>query len=269
MEKLEYTVKELSRETGTCGRCGKTCTKITFDMKKALGRNVVVDNCKCHETASEDYTEKQSSYHKSKRVDTFVRHKKQANLIERYKGLNLKTFPLANDYKIRDNQKFKIIQVNDYLKTFEGSQWLTLYGETGTGKTTLLQYIVRYMLNKWGHYPSRYITFRGLADELITGNKSLGLNRNEIESYYKSLYCLCLDEYDTSTIHISSRVFEILNYRYDRKKATIIASNLDLPTLEDEVTARLFDRMRDTGNKIVHFNWRSLRGSEKTEKVKA
>ena len=55
-------------------------------------------------------------------------------------------------------------------------------------------------------------------------------------------------------------LFDVLNERYERCKATILMSNLTAAEVKDYLGERVMDRMREDGGKVVVFNWESYRG---------
>ena len=57
-------------------------------------------------------------------------------------------------------------------------------------------------------------------------------------------------------------IFEVMNERYERRKPTIILSNLNKDGVEKYIGARAFDRLREGGGELWAFNWASYRGKE-------
>ena len=55
-------------------------------------------------------------------------------------------------------------------------------------------------------------------------------------------------------------LFDVLNERYERCRATILLSNLTAAEVKDYLGERVMDRMREDGGKVVVFNWESYRG---------
>jgi len=54
-------------------------------------------------------------------------------------------------------------------------------------------------------------------------------------------------------------LFDILNERYEKRKSTILISNLSLDDLKKHLGERLFDRMREDGGKYIPFEWEGFR----------
>ncbi|MNH28587.1 DNA replication protein DnaC [compost metagenome] len=59
-----------------------------------------------------------------------------------------------------------------------------------------------------------------------------------------------------------SRLFSIINGRYERMLPTIVISNLDVRELPAAMGERSADRLREGGVIVLPFNWESQRGKE-------
>ncbi|MEP6587168.1 MAG: ATP-binding protein [Polaromonas sp.] len=54
-------------------------------------------------------------------------------------------------------------------------------------------------------------------------------------------------------------LFDVLNERYERRKSTLLLSNLTLDEVRAYLGERVFDRMREDGGECITFNWASQR----------
>lgn len=54
-------------------------------------------------------------------------------------------------------------------------------------------------------------------------------------------------------------LFDILNERYERRRPTILMSNLTLAEVEKYLGERVFDRLREDGGRCIIFDWQSFR----------
>lgn len=54
-------------------------------------------------------------------------------------------------------------------------------------------------------------------------------------------------------------LFDVLNERYERRKSTLLLSNLPLDEVRAYLGERIFDRMREDGGEVVTFGWESHR----------
>jgi DNA replication protein DnaC len=56
-------------------------------------------------------------------------------------------------------------------------------------------------------------------------------------------------------------LFDILNERYERRRPTILMSNLPLDEVSAYLGERVFDRLREDGGEFISFTWESYRKS--------
>ena len=56
-------------------------------------------------------------------------------------------------------------------------------------------------------------------------------------------------------------LFDILNERYEKRKPTILISNLPLKEVVAFIGERVFDRMKEDSGQSLVFNWSSHRGN--------
>lgn len=54
-------------------------------------------------------------------------------------------------------------------------------------------------------------------------------------------------------------LFDVLNERYEKRKPTILISNLTQDEVTDYLGERIIDRLREGGGKMVRFTWESYR----------
>jgi DNA replication protein DnaC len=54
-------------------------------------------------------------------------------------------------------------------------------------------------------------------------------------------------------------LFDVLNERYERRRPTLLLSNLALDEVKVYLGERVFDRMREDGGEVITFTWESHR----------
>lgn len=57
-------------------------------------------------------------------------------------------------------------------------------------------------------------------------------------------------------------MFDLLNERYEKRRPTILLSNLTAPEIKTFLGDRIYDRLREDGGQCVSFDWASYRGKE-------
>jgi DNA replication protein DnaC len=60
-------------------------------------------------------------------------------------------------------------------------------------------------------------------------------------------------------------LFDVINERYEKRKSTIIISNLGIEDVKKFIGARMFDRLREDGGKYIPFEWESFRGKAENQ----
>lgn len=124
-------------------------------------------------------------------------------------------------------------------------QNLFFYGTVGTGKSFLSGCIAKELIEKG--FSVIYFSSCGLFDTL--SHISFHTNhREELQGIYRNLYhcdLLIIDDLGTELTNsfVTSQLFSCLNERHNRKKATIISTNLSLEELQGRYSDRIFSRI--------------------------
>ena len=118
-------------------------------------------------------------------------------------------------------------------------------GSTGCGKTFLSNCIARELIRQY--YSVVYLTATDMFDVLSESRFS---GRDEEEARDKAAYILdcdllIIDDLGTELINTftASQLFYCINERMNRKKGTIISTNLALNRMQDEFTERVTSRI--------------------------
>ena len=118
-------------------------------------------------------------------------------------------------------------------------------GSTGCGKTFLSNCIARELIRQY--YSVVYLTATDMFDVLSESRFS---GRDEEEARDKAAYILdcdllIIDDLGTELINTftASQLFYCINERLNRKKGTIISTNLALNRMQDEFTERVTSRI--------------------------
>lgn len=57
-------------------------------------------------------------------------------------------------------------------------------------------------------------------------------------------------------------LFDVLNERYERRKPTLMLSNLTAQEVAAYLGERVMDRLREDGGRVIVFDWESHRGAK-------
>jgi DNA replication protein DnaC len=130
----------------------------------------------------------------------------------------------------------------EYARNPDG--WLLLMGSYGCGKTHLAAAIANYVLRHQRLFP----LFTVVPDLLDYLRATFAPDRTE--SYddrfeqVRNAGLLVLDDLGTehTTPWATEKLFQIINYRYNQRKPTVITTNRDLDDLDERIRSRLCDR---------------------------
>lgn len=139
-----------------------------------------------------------------------------------------------------------IEECKEYVRNFGEEKGSILFtGSTGCGKTFLSNCIARELIRRG--FSVVYLTATDMFD--ILSDSRFG-NRDEDEAKDKAAYILdcdllIIDDLGTELINTftASQLFYCINERLNRKKGTIISTNLALNRMQDEFTERVTSRI--------------------------
>lgn len=154
------------------------------------------------------------------------------------------------DYAEGFNEKFKV-----------GSSMI-FCGTTGTGKTHLACSIANLIIRN-GRTAVFMNVIKAIRQVKETWSKESDKKEQEAINWFLNPDLLILDEIGVQFGSESEKIilFEILNERYLNMKPTILISNLNPVALQEFISERVMDRMRENGGMILKFDWKSYRGN--------
>lgn len=152
---------------------------------------------------------------------------------------------------------------DDFDNEFERGGNLILTGNPGTGKTHLAGRLGISLIN---NYPNINVVY-GTASEIlrhIRGAYARDAEYSEADALDKYGCCdlLIIDELGVKmpSDHDKSKMFEIVDTRYQNCRPTVVISNLQANELAEATDERMIDRLRHNGTLLI-FDWDSYRGS--------
>lgn len=190
-------------------------------------------------------------------------------LSQNFKSYNIDLFSeddvekFGNDYiNARDNMSRNLADADDFIFNIENESTpnLLFYGNTGTGKTYLANYICNYLIEQG--YTVRSYSIIELLDFI---NEALIIDRQGNLAEYKMLTecdLLVIDDLGTESItsFTNNRLFNILNARMQNYKKTILCTNLSIPDISKLYSQNIFSRIIESYkiNKFIggDLRWR-------------
>jgi len=128
------------------------------------------------------------------------------------------------------------------------SGWLVMSGRYGCGKTHLAAAIANYQLTA-GRPAPMFVVVPDLLDHLrATFSPTSGTTLDRVFEQVKSTSLLILDDLGTesATSWAREKLFQLLNYRYAAKLATVITTTAQIDEIDERLQSRMLDTSRCT-----------------------
>lgn len=230
----------------------------------------IFGNCwtKCPTCAEEAEAAAEAERERREKAEAAERWQKRlghSGIPERFHNRTLKSYVAECDGQARAlafaqhySDGFK-----DALETGSGALFI---GLPGTGKTHLACGIGLRIMHRYGCtvlFTTVLRAIRRIKDTWAKGSKE---TESEAIATLTFPDLLILDEVgvqfgsDTEKLML----FDVLNDRYERRRPTLLLSNLTLAEVSGYLGERIMDRMREDGGEVVVFDWASHRGKVKT-----
>jgi len=124
--------------------------------------------------------------------------------------------------------------------------WLVLMGQTGCGKTHLAAAIVnyRYQAGK----PGLFVVVPDFLDHLRSAfNPESKVSYDQLFEGVKTASLLVLDDFgeQTTTPWAREKLYQVINYRYNARLATVVTTRYSLEEILEQVEAAISSRMVD------------------------
>jgi len=180
--------------------------------------------------------------------------------LDSLRELTFKSFHPRGRVGLGKQQSDSLEQAFNHAQSFAGSLkgWLLLLGRYGCGKTHLAAAIANQAVSMG--VPTLFLTVPDLLDWLRF-SYSDGADKN-FEGRFeeiRNIPLLIMDDFGTqnTTPWAQEKLFQIINYRYINKLATVLTSNMDLSEFEPRIKSRLMDPEIVTQVKILAPDYRN------------
>lgn len=194
------------------------------------------------------------------RSEKWRRQLGQAEIPERFQDRTIDGF-VAESGPQRRAKAF----AQEYAEGFDGvlktGRCALFLGRPGTGKTHLAVGICRRAMEQ--HRTALFSTvMRAIRRIKSSWHRSADETEDAAIKVFVEPDLLVLDEVgvqfgsETEQMYL----FDILNERYERRRPTILLSNLAVHDVQRYLGERVFDRLREDGGAVIPFDWESHRG---------
>ena len=212
------------------------------------------------ETAAKERAEVETRERES-RLQAWQRKIGDAGIPERFRdrslpGFVVKTFAQGNALEFAQSYADNF---DAALKTGRSALFL---GKPGTGKTHLAVGIGMQIMQR----DNRSVLFTTVmrAIRRVKDTWSRDSRESESEAIAALVFpdLLILDEVGVQFGSDTEKLilFDVLNERYEKRRPTLMLSNLGLDDVRAFLGDRIFDRLREDGGESIVFDWESYRG---------
>lgn len=186
-----------------------------------------------------------------------------ANVPERFMARTLDNFKAETPEQKRALE-FATEYATNFTQVIKTGRCALFIGKPGTGKTHLAIGIGLRIIateNRTVLFTTVMRAIRRIKDSWVKGSPE-----SETQAIAALTFpdLLIIDELGVQFGSDFERniMFDILNERYEKRRPTILLSNLSKDELVGYLGERVFDRMREDGGKFVAFDWESYRGKK-------
>jgi DNA replication protein DnaC len=183
------------------------------------------------------------------------------------RGMTFPTFafkpaPPQITEQVSKNLQRVLLAARNFADHPEG--WLVLLGETGCGKTHLAAAIAHHIAGQ--RQQVRFVVVPDLLDYLRKANYEVKDGRDAIDEM-RTVPILVLDDLGvhSATPWAQEKLFQILNYRYNAKLATVITLSCSLDDLPQSWVSRMYDDKVSMIQEIQAPDYRGLQRGKKSE----
>ena len=212
------------------------------------------------EAAAKEKAEREAKERDDRR-QAWQRRIGEAGIPERFQNRSLQSFVAETDAQAAALQ-FATAYADDFDDALATGRSALFIGKPGTGKTHLAVGIgLRIM-----HRDNRTVLFTTVMRAIRRVKDTWGRESRESETQAIAALVfpdlLILDEVGVQFGSDTEKLilFDVLNERYEKRRPTLLLSNLTLDDVKSYLGERVFDRLREDGGEAIPFDWPSWRG---------
>ena len=246
--------RDIPPEQRTCERHGP------YEAKNLGLFNVVWSKCPVcqHETATAEQAERDRRDAEEAKI-RWANSMDQAGIPERFRDRTLDNYETSTPGQTKALEWAKDY-AHGFAEVLETGRSMLFLGRPGTGKTHLGCAIAQYLIGKGltAYYSTVQRALRRVKD---TWSRDAAESEATAIKAMTSVDLLVLDEIGVQFGSDTEKtlLFDILNERYERRRPTLLLSNLAKEDVAKFLGERVMDRLREDGGRVLTFDWESYR----------
>lgn len=231
-----------------------------FESRKVFG--TVWSKCsKCAEEAQAEERRRQAEQAAENNRRAWETKIGRAGIPERFRDRDLSSYVAKTDGQQRA-LKFAQSYSKGFDKVARSGQSALFIGKPGTGKTHLAIGIALHVMREHKRNALFLTVMRAIRGIKETWRKDSEMSEADAIEDLVFPDLLILDEVGIQFGSDAEKLllFDVLNERYERRRPTLMLSNLTAPEVAAYLGERVMDRLREDGGQVVVFDWASHRG---------
>lgn len=238
----------------------ETCDKHgEFESRNIFGK--VWSSCPVCATEHKQAAEReQAEKEVQERHRVWVMRMGEAGIPERFRSRTLDCYKATNAGQKRALQ-FSSEYAEQFTRVGETGRSAIFCGLPGTGKTHLAIGVALHVmtLGKSAAFTTVQRMVRRLKD---SWRKESTESESDVINMHVYPDLLIIDEIGVQfgSEFEKNLMFDLLNERYEKRKPTILLSNLTAVEIKAFLGERIYDRLKEDGGQCVSFDWQSHRG---------
>lgn len=231
-----------------------------FESRKVFG--TVWSKCsKCAEEAQAEERRRQAEQAAENNRRAWETKIGRAGIPERFRDRDLSSYVAKTDGQQRA-LKFAQSYAEGFDKMARSGQSALFIGKPGTGKTHLAIGIALHVMREHKRNALFLTVMRAIRGIKETWRKDSEMSEADAIEDLVFPDLLILDEVGIQFGSEAEKLllFDVLNERYERRRPTLMLSNLTAPEVAAYLGERVMDRLREDGGQVVVFDWASHRG---------
>lgn len=184
----------------------------------------------------------------------------EAGIPDRFKTRTLACYTASNEGQKRALE-FATQYAEQFGKSLETGRGAIFCGKPGTGKTHLSVGIALAVMERGGS--ALFTTVQRMVRRMKeTFRKDSEESERDVIGMLVYPDLLIIDEIGVQfgSDFEKNLMFDILNERYEKRRPTLLLSNLTAQEVKAFLGERIYDRMKEDGGQCVSFDWASHRG---------